>query len=62
MRNRTTDEARVAASQESAAGAPQPSQATPQEPTVLPVDEHHGMGGSYVIENGVRRRADEPAA
>lgn len=31
-------------------------------------DPHHGMGGSYVIENGVRRRVegppldDEPAA
>lgn len=26
----------------------------------LPVDEFHGVGGSYVIENGVRRRVAGP--
>lgn len=27
------------------------------EPTVLPVDEWHGLGGDYVMDNGVRRPA-----
>lgn len=31
----------------------------PSEP--LPVDEFHGVGGSYVIEGGVRRRVEGPA-
>lgn len=30
----------------------------PSEP--LPVDEFHGVGGSYVIEGGVRRRVEGP--
>ena len=24
------------------------------------VDEFHGIGGAYVVENGVRRRVEEP--
>lgn len=31
----------------------------PSEP--LPVDEFHGVGGSYVLEGGVRRRVEGPA-
>ncbi len=27
----------------------------------LPVDQWHGVGGEYVIENGVRRRVGGPA-
>lgn len=26
----------------------------------IPVDEFHGKGGAYVIENGVRRLVEEP--
>lgn len=26
----------------------------------LPIDEFHGKGGAYVIENGVRKLAEEP--
>ena len=42
--------------------------ADPGRASVPEADPHHGMGGSYVIENGVRRRVegppldDEPAA
>jgi hypothetical protein len=35
----------------------------PAEPTTLPVDEYHGVGGAYELVNGVRRRiAPEPQA
>lgn len=34
--------------------------AAAHQPTVLPVDEWHGVGGEYVIENGVRRRVGGP--
>lgn len=30
------------------------------EAPVLPVDQWHGVGGEYVIENGVRRRVGGP--
>lgn len=40
---------------EPAAPAPAP---TPPHP--LPVDRWHGVGGEYVIENGVRRRVGGP--
>lgn len=37
------------------AATPAPAEAFP-----LPVDEWHGKGGEYVIENGVRRRVGGP--
>lgn len=40
-----------------------PASAEPQVTAVaapLPVDEFHGVGGSYVIEHGVRRRVEGP--
>lgn len=39
--------------------AAQPPNDTAPAPT-LPVDQWHGMGGEYVIENGVRRRVAGP--
>ena len=33
---------------------------TPAQAPALPVDQWHGVGGEYVIENGVRRRVGGP--
>lgn len=47
---------------------PQAAEAPAEAPAnTLPVDQWHGVGGEYVIENGVRRRVggpplDEPPA
>lgn len=30
-------------------------------PTTLPVDDFHGVGGSYVMVDGVRQRVEGPA-
>lgn len=53
MTNRQDGKARA-----SAPTSPQPK--PKRQPTQLPEDEFAGVGGSYVIENGVRRRVEGP--
>lgn len=55
MTKKTADNTAPATPATPAGDAPAPAPAFP-----LPVDEFHGVGGEYVMENGVRRRVGGP--
>lgn len=45
---------------ETTAAAGETTTAGAETPAPLPVDDYHGVGGSYVVEGGVRRRVAGP--
>lgn len=57
MKSKTAPEAVDPADQAVATPAPP---APPELPSSLPVDEWHGLGGSYEMVNGQRRRVQGP--